>query len=72
MEDEGSGQPASSGLLECACVGIIDLLHSDPAAGVQTSFSPAALPIVSYMLGVARYGAKRARHTRDELVTRRA
>jgi hypothetical protein len=25
-----------------------------------------------YMLGVARYGAKRARHTRDELVTRRA
>jgi hypothetical protein len=43
MEDEGSGQPASSGLLECACVGIIDLLHSDP--GVQTSFSPAALPM---------------------------
>ena len=25
-----------------------------------------------YMLDVARYGAKRARHTRDELVTRRA
>jgi|EP01046_Picozoa_sp_COSAG06_P028323 hypothetical protein len=47
MEDEGSGQPASSGLLECACVGIIDLLHSDP--GVQTSFSPAALPIVLYI-----------------------
>jgi hypothetical protein len=42
MEDEGSGQPASSGLLECACAK--DLLHSDP--GVQTSFSPAALPTV--------------------------